>query len=98
MRSAVAVATPAFTSRTICSIVNPCAIMIASVQPSREASNSSARRRSGFGRRRGRGIGRVTGRRPFRIARYAVGRAPAGAEPDVGYVRAVVDQALPRLS
>jgi hypothetical protein len=40
----------------------------------------------------------VTGRRPFRIARYAVGRAPAGAEPDVGYVRAVVDQALPRLS
>ena len=34
MRSAVALASPARTSSTICSMVNPCAIMIASVQPS----------------------------------------------------------------
>jgi len=40
---AVAVASPAFTSSTICSIMTPCAIMIASVQPSRhDASSSSA--------------------------------------------------------
>jgi hypothetical protein len=39
-----AVASPVRTSSSICGAVKPCAIMIASVQPSRlEASNSSAR-------------------------------------------------------
>jgi hypothetical protein len=51
--SAVAVASPAFTSSTIMSIVKTCAIMIASVQPSRqEASSSRARRRLVSGRHR----------------------------------------------
>jgi hypothetical protein len=41
-----AVASPARTSSTICSIENPCASMMALVQPSRQdASNSSPRRR-----------------------------------------------------
>ena len=53
MRSGVAVASPAMHRSTICSTVKPCAIMIASVAPSRDAaSNSSARRRSGLGPRR----------------------------------------------
>jgi hypothetical protein len=44
-RSAVAVASPARTSSTICGIEKPWASVIASVQPSRqEASSSSARR------------------------------------------------------
>ncbi len=52
-RSAVAVASPASTSLTICGTEKPCASIIDSVQPSRqEASNSSARRRSDFGPRR----------------------------------------------
>jgi hypothetical protein len=52
-RSAVAIASPARTSSTICAIVKPWASIIVSVQPWRhEASNSSARRRSGLGRRR----------------------------------------------
>ena len=45
IRSGVAVASPVRTSSTICATVNPCARMIASVAPSREAaSNSSAQR------------------------------------------------------
>ena len=41
--------------------VNPCASIIASVQPSRqEASSSSARRRSGLGLRLRLGVGRKT--------------------------------------
>jgi hypothetical protein len=52
MRSAFAVASPAWISSTICSIVKPCANIIASVQPSRDAaSSSSARRCSTFARR-----------------------------------------------
>src|SRR5260221_8790834 len=47
-RRVYAVARPARTSSTICGTVKPCAIMMASVHPSREAaSSSSARRRSG---------------------------------------------------
>jgi hypothetical protein len=51
MRLALAVARPARTSATNCSMLKPCASMIASVQPSDAASSSSARRRSGFRRR-----------------------------------------------
>ena len=49
---ALAVASPARTSSTICATVKPCASRIDSVQPSRHgASNSSARRCSTFVRR-----------------------------------------------
>src|SRR5260370_26353597 len=60
-RRVYAVARPARTSSTICGTVKPCAIMMASVHPSREAaSSSSARRRSGWGlpERRGAVFGR----------------------------------------
>ena len=42
-RRACAVASPVRTSSTICGTVNPCAIMTASVQPSRECSEQFER-------------------------------------------------------
>jgi hypothetical protein len=45
-RSAFAVPSPALTNSTIYSIVKPCAIMIASVQPSRQ--EASVRARGGY--------------------------------------------------
>src|SRR5262249_45242760 len=76
--SVLAVASPARTSSTSSSILNPCASMMASVQPSRDvSSNSSARRRL---RRLGGGVGISV--RPTHYHRPALRWSLGAPEPE----------------